>query len=859
MRIFRDEASLSADPALWTSIVRALDRSRHFLLLASPQAAASRWVAREAAHWCETKPSDRILIALTDGELHWDDVRSDFDWKRTTALPETLRGAFSEEPRFVDLRWARTEEHLSLSHANFRNAVADLAAPLHGVPKDVLASEEVRQHRRTIRVARAGALVLACLTAAALFFGVFALRQRDEAQRQLRLSQSRQVATQARLDLPERLERGVLLSLAAFGVDPTVEARDSLIRAARRTDSIIGYLRGHSAGVVSVDFSPDGRLVASGSEDGSVALWRVADGRRLSRLRLGDRLRALAFSPDGRVLACGTSGVVTLWDPTRRRRVGRFTTAGLVENIVFSPDGKTMAVSTLEGVVLWDIPQARVRTTLAGAASGVAFSPDGRTLVVTRFEGPAVVYDAARGQTLLTLPVEADGGPVAVSPNGKFLATTVEEQTVVLLSLTQRRIVARLLGHRAAVYDVAFSPDGETLATASFDGTLGLWDMKRRRRLVALRGHSDFVTSVAFSPDGDTLASGADDRTVILWRISSDHHVVARNGETAEAVAFSPDGGTLAFAGAGDNRVSLRSVQTGRTVALSGHRSAVWELAFSSDGALLASISADRTVIVWDVDGRRRLATLRTRVGEVGDDGSALAFSPDGTTLASSGEQSSILLWDTRRWSRVAKLRGHSEGIHGLAFSPDGTLLASVGWGDSNVFLWDVASRQKTGSLVGHQDGILAVSFAPDGRTLASGSFDKTAIVWDVEGRSQRAVLRAHNNNVNAVEFTNHGRFLVTAGEGGDIVLWDVATARPLAEPLRGHQGPVYDVTVSPDGTSVVSAGGDATVRLWAPLPLGTDIDVVRARLCGLVGRRLTELEWRQFLPGRQEEAVCNT
>ena len=129
LHVFRDETSLSANPGLWPSIEAALASSEFFILLASPEAAWSPWVNREVQYWCEHKPRDTLLIALTARTLVWDPDAGDFDWTRTTALPPALEHRLSDEPRHIDLTWARTEEHLSLRHTRFRDCVADLAAP----------------------------------------------------------------------------------------------------------------------------------------------------------------------------------------------------------------------------------------------------------------------------------------------------------------------------------------------------------------------------------------------------------------------------------------------------------------------------------------------------------------------------------------------------------------------------------------------------------------------------------------------------------------------------------------------------------------------------------------------------------
>jgi hypothetical protein len=177
LRIFRDESSLSANPHLWSSITDALDQSGWFVLLLSPDAAESPWVNNEVEHWLANRDPDRIIPVLTDGEFGWadGDIVSD-------AAPPALVGAFADEPRWVDLRFARSEEQLDLNNPTFSAAIADIASPIRGIPKDELESEEVRQHRRAIRTAWAGVAALLLLVVVAGATAFYAIGQRDAAQ-----------------------------------------------------------------------------------------------------------------------------------------------------------------------------------------------------------------------------------------------------------------------------------------------------------------------------------------------------------------------------------------------------------------------------------------------------------------------------------------------------------------------------------------------------------------------------------------------------------------------------------------------------------------------------------------------------
>ncbi|MEP5517416.1 MAG: toll/interleukin-1 receptor domain-containing protein, partial [Bauldia litoralis] len=164
LNVFLDATSLSAAPSLWQGIADKLDRSRYLILLASPEAAASKWVDREVAHFIAENGIDRLLIALTDGELAWDEDIHDFRSDAALPLPPSLHGRFAEEPLWVDLRAFRDDPALATkSNQGFLHASLDLAATIHGVEKADLYSEEVRQQRRSVRLAYGVAVVVAGL------------------------------------------------------------------------------------------------------------------------------------------------------------------------------------------------------------------------------------------------------------------------------------------------------------------------------------------------------------------------------------------------------------------------------------------------------------------------------------------------------------------------------------------------------------------------------------------------------------------------------------------------------------------------------------------------------------------------
>ncbi len=295
------------------------------------------------------------------------------------------------------------------------------------------------------------------------------------------------------------------------------------------------------------------------------------------------------------------------------------------------------------------------------------------------------------------------------------------------ITLGKVSLANTLQGHENSVLSVAISPDGKTIASSGDDSTIKLWNLATGKQISSLNGYSQQVNVVAISPDGKTLVSGSNDNTIKIWNLATRKLIRTLDGhsDSVHALAISADSETL-VSGSDDNTIKIWDLATGEQIrTLVGHTFWVRSLAISPDGLILASGSFDKTIKIWNLTKGYSIRTLEGNFQTV----TAVAISPDGKTLASASRDRTIKLWNLVTGREIRTLAGHANTVTTVAFSADGKIIAS-GSRDRTIKLWNPATGEEILTLTGHTNTVTSVTFSPDGKTLVSGSEDNTIKIW---------------------------------------------------------------------------------------------------------------------------------
>jgi WD40 repeat protein len=614
------------------------------------------------------------------------------------------------------------------------------------------------------------------------------------------------------------------------------------------TGKPIGKPFRHQSSILVAAFSPDGRIIVTGSVDRTARRWSADTGEPIGEPIPHDGpVTAVVFSPDGSSFLTVTSfKTVRIWETATARPTGKpLSHPGVLACAVFGPGGKTLltAVSGTATVRIWDVATGEAIASPESVVSlfPPAVSPDGKTFLVRTVSSRAQLWDIATGQSI-GQPLEHPGGveAVAFSPDGKTVATTSTNpyedfRSARLWDTGTAWPVGQPLSHQGRILIVAFSPDGKTVLTGSDDMTARLWDAATGQPIGQPLRHQDKVFVAVFSPDGRAVLTGSDDRTARLWDAASGEPISPPipHQDIIISLAFSPDGRTV-LSGSRDGTARL------------------WAAAGSDNGGLLVRAWPGTDVSTLSPDGRTILTGARNNQIRIWDTVTgypigkplvhrsfvtAVAFSPDSRSIVTGSMDGMVAAWDAATGQRMSQPAEHQAAVRTLAFGPDGkTVLIALT--DGTAGLWDAGTGRPIGqplspvrvfpwrspSITGPANapgqplrpithGFQGFLFGPDGRALVIRMEGRAQLWGTVSGLPIGRFPESHGDPLVAA-FSPDGRCLATGADDNVARLWNTTTGQPISKLLE-HRGPVEAVAFSPDGNLLLTGSQDRTARLW--------------------------------------------
>ncbi|HKO58175.1 MAG TPA: TIR domain-containing protein [Thermoanaerobaculia bacterium] len=775
------------DAAIWSIIETELRRSRTLLVLCSPAAAASPWVAKEVRAFAGDP--ERLLIAVTHGD---DPI----------AAPQSC---FPEEIRALGLHRTRIWYDLRRLDPAFRGAAKNADDELVRLARDLLAwndeesgplaaiwmREQLRRRRRSARITTA---VAAGVTTLALFATWQARRSFVSS----RLARTNAIVATADA-VPDPLA-GVLLLRELAAQEPADGMRVAKRLAA--TPIPLALLRGHVRRVPFAAFLPRSGRVVTASEDGTARVWR-ADGRATPIAMNAGKVDAFAVMPGADAFAVAADKRVGIWRADGVQLAARDFPA-TVERIVFSPAGERVAVIGNDGnAVLWHPRQSRAEAfALPERVAEVWFgSADGGFVVTT----DGAVYSFAVTPAALTLqqrlpPVDASSMRLTrFSRDGRLVAMAFDKELYLRATAGG---ASRLIAHPDSIRSIDFSSDGVWLASGCTDGRVRVvrtdrddpplvFDRGTPREIfdIAKSGRSSAielspVLQVLFSPVEPLLASYGDDGVIRVWPVTSTGApLTMRSQPGVEGVSFHPDG-SLLVAGSDEGTTSVWPVRPRTEPLVLLDKVRLRGAAATADGARLVTVDGDGDAMLWDGRSSRTLPAKGAK---------ACAITPDGKLAATAHEDGVVRIWQGAKLLRATDAAG--EPLRGVLLTPGGDVIA---FGDHSVVRWSVDGRH---DFIGPPSKVAVVAVSADGKKLLACYDDGIAYVWD---GTRRTVLTGHRGAILSGALSADGTIAVTGGKDGTARVWNTSAGKQLrVEGPFGDEEWVDSCAITADGSRI--------------------------------------------------------
>ncbi|GAB4531313.1 MAG: caspase family protein [Pleurocapsa sp.] len=770
----------------------------------------------------------------------------------------------NKQPDFLlqGVRLAEAEE----IYVKYSDELTDLANEFVAVCLDAREAAQ-REAKRRLRKAQLTATALGILGLAATAFGVTAYRQKlitqlENVNNLNAISEAQLLSNQQLASLTTSLKAGKQLQgingwqKLLVGTEDLYEKKTKT--AATLQQSIYGtqtlnILEGHSQKVNAVAYSPDGLIMATASDDGTIKVWNnkgelintlKAHKGQVTNLALEVNIRPQKNFVNWNIetnfdfnrtryslVSTGADGKALLWvindngeNYPNAILLGQST--DWMTSVALSSNNKLAAFGDRNGNIYWEsVNQYNQKQNISAAHNGwvnaLSFSSDSQYLASGGEDGVVKIWQINQDQLQEIKTINTNLERVSdleFSADGKSLVVAGGE-TVQSWQINDSKLI-NSYSHSSSVNSVAL--DDKLIATATADGKINLYQNGTLQQ--TLTGHTGEVTDLQFrsilnsrsdkSPDltSKVLVSTGVDKTVRLWTISHNYFSTSPG---ISSVAISPQDSNIFAAADRNNQIKIWQNNSQLLQTLPGHQETITQIKYSPDGKIIASASWDKTIKLWDVENDKLITTLTGHQNAV----NTIAFSPDGKTLISGGEDKTIKLWNLETDKLITTLTGHTDSIKTVTVSPDNKLIASAGY-DNKIKIWTIAGELLQ-TIDGHNLAVTSLQFTTplgSNHTLASASWDNSIKLWKIENEGKTSqllhTLIGHQDGVTTISFNSNGTILASGSGDRNIKLWDVKTGE-LIKTLRGHTSQINTLAFSNDDNTIISGEEQKGLFWW--------------------------------------------
>jgi len=590
--------------------------------------------------------------------------------------------------------------------------------------------------------------------------------------------------------------------------------------------------------IQALAFSSDNRFIVSGSKDFSLKLWSLSTNKEI-RTFSGhtDRIFDVAFSPDGKFIASGSGdNTVKLWDALTGKEIRTFTGhTDRIKSVVFSPDSKTvLSGSDDKTAILWDIASGQKKHEFkghTGRLGSIAFSKDGKYVATGGYDKTIKIWNITDQMVLKTIQEKNPVVTLSFSPDGKYIVDGTYSTSVANVNLwsTESGMLIKELSNKeecGRIFATVFSPDSKNIYSANYGNNpystsmdVSKWSVQSLNENPKSNDIPIYCSAFAFSTNCQTIVMTGQSKSIQVWDVPTNKKIAEFSGFSGGGgpVAISSDGQKI-ISGGLDQSIKIWDISSCKTNSVYSDNplkalnipafyggSLIHTVALSADGNIGCSGSADKTIQVWDMQGKKDPIVLIGHSRDV----NSVALSPNGKYVVSGSDDNTIKLWDISTGKEIRSITANSL-VGSVTFSPDGKTICSNGL-DFIAKIWKV----EDGSLISLINSVFGpVAFSPDGKFLFCGDSYYNVQLIDIASKKALYHSKGHTNILSAVAISSDQKFGLSGAKDGTVRLWNLADGKEI-KTFLGHSGPISSVAFLPNGKQIITGAEDGSIRIW--------------------------------------------